>query len=250
MYKYKINEKLFHNFTDLLLNIKKEFLDNSQTIHKARNELKIIEYEGINTIVKSFKVPNILNQIIYSYFRDSKAKRSYEHSLHIEQFTPNAIGYIEFYSGIFLKESYFISEKFDYDFTIREPLLKNDFNDRKEIFKAFARFTLELHNNNIYHFDYSPGNILIKKENNTYSFKIVDINRMKFFKLTQKDRIKNFSKLWADKETLKIIGDEYQKHYDCDENFIEQLINFSESYKKNKLKIKSIKLFFKNKGNQ
>jgi len=241
MYKYKINEKLTSDFTDFILNIKNFFIDNTQTIHKARNELKIIEHNGINTIVKSFKIPNLINQIVYSFFRDSKAKRSYEHSLKIEQFTPKAIGYIEFYSGIFLKESFFVSEKFDYDFTIREPLFEDGFEDKEEIFKAFARFSLKLHNSDVYHFDYSPGNILIKKENGIYNFKIVDINRMKFFKLSQTDRAKNFSKLWADEDTLRIIGEEYQKHYNCDENFVEQLIELTTADKKTKQMKKNMK---------
>ena len=241
MYKYKINKQLNSYFTDFLLNIKSFFVGNTQTIHKARNELKIIEHNGIKTIVKSFKIPNFINQIAYSYFRDSKAKRSYEHSLMIEQFTPKAIGYIEFYSAGLLKESYFVSEKFDYDFTIREPLFQDGFEDKEEIFKAFARFTLKLHNSDVYHFDYSPGNILIKKEDGIYNFKIVDINRMKFFKLSQTDRAKNFSKLWADEETLRIIGEEYKKHHKCDDNFTEQLIELTASDKKTKSMKKNMK---------
>jgi len=241
MYKYKLNQQLKSDFSDFLLNIKNYFIDNSQTIHKARNELKVIECNGVETIVKSFKIPNPINQVVYSFFRDSKAKRSYEHSLIIEKFAPKAIGYIEFYSGICLKESYFISEKYNYDFTIREPLFQQDFEDRDEIFRAFARFTLELHNHNIFHFDYSPGNILIKKEDGIYNFKIVDINRMKFFKLSQKDRAVNFSKLWADGETLKIIGDEYKKHHKCDEDFVKQLIEFTVADKKTKSMKKNIK---------
>ena len=106
MYKYKINKKLTSNFSDFLFDIKNFFLQNTHTIHKARNELKIINYNGIDTVVKSFKTPNIINKIAYTYFRDSKAKRSYEYSLRIEQFTPQAIGYIEFYSTGLLEESY------------------------------------------------------------------------------------------------------------------------------------------------
>jgi len=241
MYKYKINKQLNSDFTDFILNIKNFFVDNTQTIHKARNELKIIEHNGINTIVKSFKIPNFINQIAYSYFRDSKAKRSYEHSLLIEQFTPKAIGYIEFYSASLLKESYFVSEKFDYDFTIREPLFQDGFEDKEEILKAFARFTLELHNSDVFHFDYSPGNILIKKENGIYTFKIVDINRMKFFKLSEIDRAKNFSKLWADEESLRIIGEEYSKHHNCKGDFVKQLIELTASDKKTKSMKKNIK---------
>ena len=230
-FKYTLN-KTQEKHKEFLLNIRDSFSQYNSTIHKARNELKIITNAKIDTVVKAFKVPNIINRVAYSYFRDSKAKKSYEYSLKIGDFTPTPIGYIEFYSSTLLKESYFISEKFEYNFTIREPLLDKSFEDREEIFKAFARFSLKLHNAGIFHNDYSPGNILIKKENSEFLFKIVDINRMGFFELSQKDRAKNFSKLWASDDILKIIAQEYLKEYSADESFIEEVLYFSNRNKK------------------
>ncbi|MEA1891797.1 MAG: hypothetical protein U9N33_03700 [Campylobacterota bacterium] len=231
MNKLVINTPFIH-FKEFVLHIQQEFGKNSQTIHKARNELKIITYDGTDTVVKSFKVPNVINQIAYSFLRDSKAKKSYDYSIKIKDFTPAPIAYIEFYNFSLFKQSYFISKKFNYDFTIREPLLNQDFKDKDEIFKAFARFTLELHNNDIFHNDYSPGNILIKEKEDGYIFKIVDINRMKFFKLTQEDRAKNFSKLWANDDILRVMADEYKKNHTCDERFIDQVLYYSNKNKK------------------
>ncbi len=232
MKKYKINPDYEISFKDFTLDIKNYFYNNANTIHKARNELKIISHNALETVVKSFRVPNIFNQIVYSFFRESKAKKSYDFSFKIGDFAPKPISYIEFYRFFLLKESYFISEKFDYDFTIREPLLDETFEDREAIFKAFARFSLELHNSNIFHNDYSPGNILIKKENSTYIFKIVDVNRMKFFELSQRDRAKNFSKLWASDAILRVMAEEYAKNYQCDADFTDQVLMFSNKNKK------------------
>lgn len=241
MKKYAIN-KNFENFRDFIFNIESHFTAaNATTIHKARNELKIITYNDINTVVKSFKVPNIINKIAYTFFRGSKAKKSYEYSLKIAEFTPEAIAYIEFYRFGLLHNSYFISKEFQYDFTIREPLLDAEFEDREKIFKAFARFTLKLHNANIFHNDYSPGNILIKKDADGYIFKIVDINRMKFLPLSQTLRAKNFAKLWASDTILTIIADEYQKHFSCDANFTKEVLYFSNQNKKIKNMKKRLK---------
>jgi len=208
MHKLVINNNS-KNFEDFLLNISSNFHKSHNTIHKARNELKIINYNDIDTVVKSFKVPNFFRRIFYTFFRDSKAKKSYEYSIKIGDFTPNPIGYIEFYDNNLLNESYFISEKFDYDFTIREPLLDVNFKNQIEIFKQFAKFTYLLHEKGILHKDYSPGNILIKQKNDDYVFKIVDINRMKFKELSLEERLKNFSQLWALDEYLTIIIKEY-----------------------------------------
>lgn len=217
---------------DKILDIKTLFASSDESIHKARNELKIALIGQKSCVIKAFKVPNLLNQIVYAYFRDSKAKKSYEYSLKLKDFTPEPIAYLEFYKFGLFRESYFISETFNYDCTIREPLLDKNFTDRTALFEAFARFTLELHNNNIFHNDYSPGNILITKDEDGYTFKIVDINRMKFYELTQDDRAKNFSKLWADDSILKTMATEYAKHYECDENFKERVLYHSNHNKK------------------
>lgn len=232
--KYKINPRYEDDLKNFLFGIKEYFQENNQTIHKARNELKVIQYNGIDMVVKAFRVPNIVNRIAYSYIRNSKANKSYEYALKIGLFTPEPIGYIEFYDNGLLKESFFVSEKFSYDFTIREPLLDKNFPNSEEIFRAFARFTYDLHKAGIFHNDYSPGNILIKQEGNSYIFKIVDINRMKFFhsvEMNQKTRAKNFSKLWASDTILQIMADEYKKIYTCDEDFTTQVLYYSNKNK-------------------
>ena len=244
-YKFILNEE-FKKFEYFLCSIKQFFKENSNTIHKARNELKVIEHENKKLVVKYFKIPHFINKIVYTFFKKSKAQKSYEYALKIKEFTPKPIGYIEFYKFGLLDESYFVSEKFDYDFTIREPLLDINFPNKNEIFKAFAQFTFDLHENGIYHLDYSPGNILIKKENDNFIFKIVDINRMKFLNMDLEKRAKNFSKLWAKDEDLEFIAKEYAKIYEKNnEEFISKTISFSKKHKavKNfKKRLKGIKV--------
>jgi aminoglycoside phosphotransferase (APT) family kinase protein len=91
-----------------------------------------------------------------------------------------------------------------------------------------------MHQNNIFHNDYSPGNILIKKSiTGKYIFKVVDINRMKFFSLNENDRAKNFAKLWASDDILRIIAEEYLKHYQItsEQEFIENVLRYSQDNK-------------------
>ena len=227
---YTLNDS-YQNFQDCLLNIKDHFNKIKNNIHKARNELKILTCSDIEIVVKSFKIPNIFNKVIYTFFRDSKAKKSYYNSLKLKDFTPKPIGYIEFFKNGLLDESYFISERFDYDFTIREPLLDSNFIQREQVLQAFARFSFSLHNEGIFHKDFSPGNILIKKKNNSYSFKVVDINRMRFLTLTVNDRARNFSKLWASDKDLNIIATEYAKNAKLDEDFIHKALYYSHKNK-------------------
>ena len=230
--KYQINPEYTTKFDNFIKNIRDYFNKSNSTIHKARNELKVIPFQNFSTVVKAFKTPNFINKIAYTFFRDSKAKKSYEYSLLLDDFTPKPIAYIEFFKAGLIDKSYFISENFSYDFTIREPLLDTTFPNREDIFKAFANFTLKLHNADIFHDDYSPGNILIKKSGNDYIFKIVDVNRMHFYKLSIDDRAKNFSKLWASEEALQTITTEYVKNANLDKTFIEKALHYSLQNKK------------------
>jgi len=229
-------------YKTLLENIKEYFKDSKNSIHIARNEIKRIDFKSEDLVVKSFKVPNIINKIVYTFFKFSKAEKSYLNSIRIIDFVPKPIGFIEFRQFGLISESYFVSENFHYDFTIREPLIDENFADKEAIFKAFAKFTLALHEKNIFHLDYSPGNILIKKEDDNYIFKVVDINRMEFKTLNLDDRLKNFSKLWAKDGDLKIIIKEYSKLINSNEDeCIEAALKYSQAHKNRKNAKKRLK---------
>ena len=230
--KFEIFDQRYKEF---ILNIRSHFKDSKNSIHKARNEIKITPYNDTSLVIKSFRVPNFINKIIYTFFKDSKAKKSYLNSIKIIDFVPKPIGYIEFEKSGLIYDSYFISEEFKYDFTIREPLLDSKFEDRESIFKEFAKFTFDLHQNNILHLDYSPGNILIKKDTNGYIFKIVDINRMKFLDLDTESRLKNFAQLWAKDDDLSLMIKEYLNFLGKDEKiYLPKALAYSQAHKDKK----------------
>jgi hypothetical protein len=203
-------------FSSFLQEIKRYFQESHQRIHKARNELKIITYHDREYVVKAFKIPNLINRFAYRFIRPSKAKRAYDNALKIASFTPKPIGYIEFYTAGLLAESYFVSEHFHYDFTIREPIEDANFPDREAIFKAFGEFTFALHEAGIWHKDYSPGNVLVQKKKKGYHFQIVDINRMAFVHLDSKQRMVNFAKQGLSDDDLKTAIEAYALLYHQD----------------------------------
>lgn len=212
--KYEIVDD---SYSSLIQTIRTHFSKATDSLYDARNKLKVLSYLEEDIVVKSFKIPHIINKVAYGFFRDSKAKKSYDNSIKIAEYVPKPIGYAEFTKFGLLYDSYFLCEKFEYDFTIREPLTQKDFEEKEAIFKAFALFTYELHEKGIEHLDYSPGNILIKKVNDIYEFKIIDVNRMNFKTFTQNERLENFSKLWAKDEDLTLIIKTYIKLIDFDE---------------------------------
>ena len=204
-------------YYEFVQQIQNHFSSNSTLIWDRRNKIKVLPFEMQEIVVKSFKIPHLFNRIVYSFFRDAKAKKSYDNSLKISKFVPKAIGYAIFKKYGLIYDSYFLSEVYNYDLTIREPLMNDNYKDKETIFKTFAEFTYRLHEAGIEHLDYSPGNILIKKLVNGYEFKLIDINRMKFRTLSVEDRVESFSKLWARDEDLIVILKAYVSYANIDE---------------------------------
>jgi RIO-like serine/threonine protein kinase len=219
---YKVNPK-FSDTKDIVVNVQHYFDSSEKLLQDARNQIKSVLFKDIKYAVKSFRKPSGISRLLYSFFRMSKAKRSYDYSLKIAEFVPQAIGYVEVYDGVFLTKSFFISELFEYDFTIREVLLNKTMKNREELLKQFAKFSFDLHEQGIFHKDFSPGNILIKQGEPNYQFKIIDINRMHFGELSITDRMRNFSMLWANDSDLEIISTHYAKLAQLDVNQCRQL---------------------------
>ena len=181
---------------------------------QQRNSLKLFEFSDYTLNIKSFKIPNIVNQIAYKFFRKSKAQRSYEYALRLKELgigTPEPIAYYEFRTVLLFKKSYYISKQLDCDLTYRELTKDLNYQDHDTILRAFTRFTYSLHEKHINFLDHSPGNTLIKKTNSGYDFFLVDLNRMKFEPMTFETRIMNFARLATHKSMIKTMSDEYAK---------------------------------------
>ncbi|HFC92646.1 MAG TPA: hypothetical protein ENJ51_07520 [Leucothrix mucor] len=207
--KYQLHPDYLH-LQPLIDTIEPHFQSASHILHAARNELRVVAFSGEDYVIKSFKIPNTINRFAYRYLRASKAKRSYDYSLTLGvELCPQPIAYIEQFQHGLLARSYYISRHFNYDFTIRPLLDDAEFADRGVILQTFAEFTYQLHQKGILHRDYSPGNILIKKQADGYEFKIIDVNRMQFKRLNLQDRLTNFARLMVDDSTMKIILDRY-----------------------------------------
>ena len=182
--------------------------------YEKRNKMRSVDLGDITLNIKSFKVPNIINQIAYKFFRKSKAERSFTYAnLLLENAinTPQPIAYYEFFSPYGIQNSYYISEQLEFDIMYRTLVAEPDYPQHEEILRQFTQFTYKMHEAGIYFKDHSPGNTLIKKIEDHYAFYLVDLNRMKFSNLDFNARIKNFSRLTPKKEMVAVMSDEYAK---------------------------------------
>lgn len=198
-----------------LINIIEHFNQNGVLFdNRKRNTIKLFELDGISINVKSFKVPNFINKIIYRYFRKSKARRSFEFAnilLKNGIGTPQPFAYFENHDFLGLKDSYYVSEHLKYDLTYRELVEIPDYPDREKILRQFTRFSYLLHQKGIEFKDHSPGNtLIIKNDLGDYNFFLVDLNRMEFHdKMDFNLRMKNLCRLTPHKEMVAIMSNEY-----------------------------------------
>ena len=216
--------KNLKNDIDLLI---ESYDEKGVQLKDERNKLKIFSINDLKLNIKSFKVPNLFNQIIYRFFRKSKAQRSFEYAnklLSLGVGTPSPIAYYENKTAFLFKESYYVSEQLEYDFTYRELTTDFEYPDYEKILRDFTRFTYELHEKNIQFLDHSPGNTLIIKRNKGYDFYLVDLNRMKFGPLDFETRIKNFARLTEHKFMIEFMSDEYAKCIGKDYDIVFELM--------------------------
>jgi len=202
--------------------------------------IKVVDFDNELLVIKSYKKPGFFNSLIYTFFQKSKAWRAYEYGLRISDFTPGVIARIEYLNPL-LSKSYLICEKFDAEFNLQRPLFYNH-PDKKNIFSQFAEFVYKLHQKDIFHKDLSPGNILIKRVGEKYQFKIIDINRMSFERLSKRQRAENFNKLWAHNSDLELMLKVYAKLAQFDEeSFVRLGLELNQKNKDRKTRKRKIK---------
>ena len=173
-------------------------------IFHRRNTLR--STEGV--VVKQFAKPNLLRGLWYGLFGKSKARRSYEYARRMEEMTPKPVAYREVRVCGVLRESWYACEASTCRHTFNEIIGTPDFPNRKAILEAIGRFTATLHQQGIYHQDYSGGNILFNEDGSRVE--VIDLNRIRFcHSLSRQQRLRNFERLNIDREALRTMATAY-----------------------------------------
>lgn len=214
--KRKITIKKEYNNIRSFIKLLPGVMDTEGTyIYGGRRNLikKFTAPDGTVVNVKRYKIPQGINKLVYSLgIRRPKGERAYEYATRLLQLgipTPEAIAYIEQRHLGLLAESFLITRQCPYT-----HLLYEMGNASKEQYmpmaKALAHFAYDMHSKGVLHLDFSPGNILWEYDHDgNIIFSIVDINRMHFGTITQKQACCSFSRLWGPKEFIVSIVSEY-----------------------------------------
>ncbi len=195
----------------------KEFIDGipagrytcDELMHGGRNTVeRVIAPDGTVLVVKRYKRPTRANQVIYSFLRWSKPRRSYEFARRLERLgfhTAEPVASIEVPRYGIFHTGYLVTR-------LVEGRLLSDVNtchpaEREEILRDFARFTLDLHLTGIRHGDYNAGNVFFRRAGEGYEFSLVDINRMQFRRrLSKKICVKEFWGLLSRRDMISVAA--------------------------------------------
>ena len=212
MTSYTVREG-FADLKDFTTNLPKTFDSRGVVIHNSRNVIKKVDTGGRIYVVKSFKGMYFFNRLAYSLFRPSKAVRSYNYSALLNQkgiHTPPHVAWIDSYTLGFLRSSYFISV-YSPNETLGQFIRHSVNGTERALLRHLARFILKLHQLGIYHEDLSLGNILVNKTSGGYDFALVDLNRIKFGKISYEKGLRNFGTLRMDPAELSLLIGEYAR---------------------------------------
>lgn len=174
-----------------------------EVIYTGRNIIYHTNENGIDLSIKSFKVPPLFNRIAYTYFRKSKARRSYEYAVELMKLgidTPAPVAYVETYRHGLLHRSYYVCLMLVGAHDIRHWEQRPD---SSKIEEGTAQVMARLHAAGVFHRDFTPGNILYDKD---YRFYLIDINRMSLRGVSYKKMLENFNGINEDNAAVRRLA--------------------------------------------
>lgn len=208
-----------------------------EVIHSRRNELRDMTFSGVDMIVKSFAVPNLVNRLVYGVFRKSKAQRSYEYAEKLNSLgikSPAPIAYYIERCGLLFSHSYYISQKSTCRYTFYDVIDNVKLENRELYLRCVGCMTAKMHEAGVYPLDYSGGNILLDVVEGEPQFELVDLNRMSFGRIDMDRGCRGFERLNVEPSALAIMAQEYAKERGFDEAKCVELVQQYRWYKHQK----------------
>jgi tRNA A-37 threonylcarbamoyl transferase component Bud32 len=191
--KYVIAEQYQH-YADFISQLPERLhRGEGEVIYSQRNEVRRLEHQDRVFIVKLYKKVNAIQQVVYTFFRKTKAARAY---LYAQEFrrrgidTPREIAYIETRSHGLFTTGYFVSEECLWREAALDLRERQDFD--RELGRSVMQHTVTMHSRGVLHGDLNLTNFLYQKSTDSdtddgaasgdspYHFKMIDTNRSRF----------------------------------------------------------------------
>jgi tRNA A-37 threonylcarbamoyl transferase component Bud32 len=147
-------------------------------IYAGRNVLTRVKIGGYDVVAKAFPAAQTVLKRLQRFGRTSKAVRAFDHDrrmLDLGIGTPEPFAVIEATDG----RAWYLCAWIADCATVRY-LDQRDGDEAEKLCHDLGHFIGQMHHLGVYHFDSTPGNILLRQVNNQSHFLVVDCNRMRF----------------------------------------------------------------------
>ena len=255
----------YQHLKSFIYDLPSHFESEGTLLYRGRNVVKLYQVDGMSLVVKRYKHPNIIQRVVYTYFKRSKTARAYDYAALLRKKgidTPHEVAYIETFKKGLFTTGYFVSLYYSYpptsvqldveEFNLKfsDPLLSNvattyradetkDFN--YPLADSLAAFFVELHSKGILQGDLNLSNVLYyQKEDGNYHFCVIDTNRSVFKQPTPNECLENLKRPTHRRNVLIYLVSRYAElrnwsSKDCADKIVRQLDLFE---KRNRLKHK------------
>ncbi|WP_455625334.1 lipopolysaccharide kinase InaA family protein [Parabacteroides sp.] len=217
----------YSHLANFINRIPEIFEREGNVIYEGRNLIKVFHVDGLALNVKRFRRPEYPNRLVYTFIRPPKAVRAYEYALRLQSKdidTPTPVAFILCTEGGLLSWSYFVSIQMPDDYQTLYQLGMDPIEGNEDVFRALGVYTARLHQSGVYHKDYSPGNILYRRETDGIKFVLVDINRMSFGSVSLRRGCANFARIWGGAAAFKILAESYADTLHADKGVCTDLV--------------------------
>lgn len=189
-----------------------EHFAGGSSLRESRNSLRVCRWQDLELNVKRYHCPSFFQRFVYSFLRQPKGMRAYENSFRMREAgveSPESVAYLERRSGGLIAESFYVSLQCPYKRRFYEFATAALTPEVLLVARSFAQMTAKLHEADILHLDYSPGNILFEVVEGQVLFSLVDTNRMRFGHVSVARGCRNFARLWGQKAFFEAMADAY-----------------------------------------
>ena len=192
-----------------------------ETVYDERNRVVRFSHDGQVLMVKRFKRVNFIQQIVYTFFRKTKAERAF---LFAEEFrkrgvdTPQRVAYIEERRWGLFTVGYFVSS--EAKGTETHLLLREVQDFSRELADAVVGQVVFMHSRGVLHGDLNLSNFLASDEPDGYHFTMIDINRSHFCESWPSDEqcLKNMVRLTHRRDLYEYLLRGYARQRGWDED--------------------------------
>jgi tRNA A-37 threonylcarbamoyl transferase component Bud32 len=147
-------------------------------IYQGRNTLTRLTIAGREVVAKAFPAPRTLLKRLQRIGRQSKAVRAFDHAERMQRLgigTPEPLATIAADDG----RTWYVCAWADGCTTVRH-INKQSGPEIDRLCADVGAFIGRMHQAGAYHFDNTPGNVLLREHGETATFLVVDCNRMRF----------------------------------------------------------------------